>query len=182
MQKIAVLMASLCLLSGCSKSISSVKNEMQQLKRIPILEQFQVKVEGVECAICAQDAVDIVKCIAGVHSADFVVNNADYEQGHVRFYYDISEKNFDLKALDDQLQTIGFEVATLRGVFYIEPFSADGKKYIALSDEVAMPFCYNDVELLKKAISARPQKVCVQGYITRDAQDNSYYFTFVGPA
>lgn len=183
MQKYYVLLLALCLFSGCGKqSIPSVKKEVIDVPTyIPVLRQFQAEIEGVECAICAQDVVDMIKTLDGVDCADFVLTNTDYEQGYVRFYYDVSSKNIDLRVLDELLQHQGFELSSLRGAFHLEPFSADGKKYVALNDEIAMPFCFsNNIELLKKMLNSRPEKLFAEGSIKRDPQEGVYFFTLLG--
>lgn len=186
MQNYFILLVALCLFSGCGKQkVPSVKKEVSTLSptsaHVPLLRQFQAEIEGVECAICAQDVVDMIKTLEGVDCADFVLTNTDYEQGYVRFYYDISSKNIDLRLLDELLEKQGFELSVLRGAFYVEPFSADGKKFVALSDEIAMPFCLNNnVEVFKKMISSRAEKLFADGVIKRDSQEGAYFFTLLG--
>lgn len=185
MQKYFVLLIALCLFSGCGKqNIPSVKKEVIVTPaHIPVLRQFQAEIEGVECALCAQDVVDMIKSIEGVDCADFVLTSTNYEQGYVRFYYDVSSKNINLGLFDELLQKQGFELSSLRGAFYLEPFSSEGKKYVALSDEIAMPFCFNNnIELLKKMISSRPEKLFAEGLIKKDPQEEAYIFTLLGQA
>lgn len=172
-----------CFVSGCGKKLPALskKEATKEVAYTPVWRQYQAHVEGVECALCAQDAVDIIKGLKGVGSAEFICTGTDYEQGFVRFYYDIAKENLDLKALDESLQQIGFELAQLHGVFYLEPLRSGNKKYVALSDEIAMPFDLNDnAELLKKMIQDHPEKLFAEGIIKRDPQENTYYFTFLG--
>ena len=184
MQKMYFLVLVLSFLSGCGKqSPSLAKNELVKTAHMPILRQFCAQIEGVECNLCAQDVVATIKTIQGVDCADFVLTNTDYEQGYVRFYYDVSSKNMDLRLLDELLQKDGFELISLRGAFHLEPFSSDGKKYVALSDDIAMPFCFsNNVELLKKMINSRPEKLFAEGSIKKDPQEGAYFFTLLGQA
>jgi hypothetical protein len=181
MQKYCLLLVLISIFSGCGKQqVPSVKHEVVSSSHIPLLRQFQAEIEGVECAVCAQDVVDLMKTIPGVDCADFILKNNDYEQGYVRFYYDVSSKNIDLRLLDQLLNNQGFELGSLRGAFYIEPFSADGQKYVALNDDIAMPFSYaNHVELLKKMIAMSPEKLFAEGSIAKDPQ-GAYFFTLLG--
>ena len=183
MQKSFLLILALCIFSGCGKSVPSVKKDAASTIHGPLLRQFRAEVEGVECAVCAQAVVDMIKSIEGVNSADFILTNTDYEQGYIRFYYDVSSKNMDLRLLDELLQKQGFELTSLRGAFYLEPFSSEGKKFVALSEDIAMPFSYsNNVELLKKMITAQPEKLFAEGCIKKDPQEGIYFFTLLGQA
>lgn len=183
MQKIFLCCAFLTILTGCTKKIDNKHDAPMRNKNehAPVLRLFRAQIEGVECALCAQDVVGMVKKLKGVTDADFVMTGTDYEQGHVRFYYDVSACNFDVRVFDAALAQAGFELTSLYGTFYLEPFSADGKKYVALSSEVAMPFSYsNNIELLKKMIRTQPEKLFAQGSIKRNAQEGAYYFTLLG--
>ncbi len=183
MKNFFLLLILAAIVSGCGKKMIPPAHKDLIVSQAPLLRQFRAEIEGVECAICAQDAVDIIKNLDGVTCADFVCVNNDYEQGYVRFYYDASSKNIDLRLLDATLQKIGFELSSLRGAFYIELFSADGKKFAAFNDDIAMPFCYsNNIDLLKKMISSRPDKIFADGNIKKDPQEGSYFFTLLGQA
>ena len=178
MQKLFLCLALLSLLSGCGKkAVTTIKNEIKKPMHIPQLHEFRAEIEGVECAMCAEDVVNIVKKCKGVHNAEFVVAGNDYEQGYVRFYYDVSEQNIDLRDLDEMLRHLGFELTQLNGSFYFEPFSDAGKKFVALSDEVAMPFCYsNNQEMLKNLKKTQAGKLFAQGAVKKDPAEESYFF------
>lgn len=175
------------LFSGCAKQTAGIKMKkdkvvVEQRDSQPILRQFSAKVEGVECSICAQDAVNAIKSIKGVERADFKVKNGEYENGYLCFSFDLREGNFDVRACDDLLQHHGFELASLQGAFYIEPFSSQGKKYVALNDEIALPFSYGQVEVLKKMIASKHDKLFAEGIIEKDCQDETYCFRLLGQA
>lgn len=183
MQKSYLLFFVLSIVSGCAKKTAPlVEPTVAQDAYIPVLRQFNAQIDGVECSICAQDVVQIIKTIDGVHSADYALKGTEYEGGHVRFYYDVHSKNLDLRLLDSLLLKQGFELSSLRGAFYLEPFSADGQKFVALSDEIAMPFSYTNVEVLKQMIANSPERLFAQGLIKKDPQENAYSFTLIGPA
>jgi hypothetical protein len=183
--KILVSLLILLLASGCAKKVDSKSskkiNESSDNSHVAILRQFEAQIEGIECALCAQDVVDVFTALDGVQYADFIMSGTEYEQGYIRFAYDVSEKNINVQAIDEQLQDEGFELLSLDGSFYIEPFYHQGKQFVAFDEEVAMPFYYgNDIESIKKMVRPHDGRMFLaEGKIKKDSDTGAFIFTLL---
>lgn len=83
--KIATVCIVLVYLPGCRQDSS---NNSLKKKQPQSLQYVNVKVDGVECALCAQAAVNALKTVEGVQDASYYVHNNEYEQGHVQLVLD----------------------------------------------------------------------------------------------
>lgn len=179
---IYILLIFILSLSGCAKKVQeSGKQKKGSVPSVVMSRQFQAEVEGIECALCAQDVVDMFKTIEGVQDADFIMSGTDYEQGCIRFVYGASDKNIDLRTLDEMLQNEGFELMSVDGLFYIEPFYHEGKQYVGFDDETAMPFCYgNNLESIKQMVRKHDaQMLFAQGKIKKNIDEGAFFFTLL---
>ncbi len=185
MYKICFMLVVIMSLSGCAKStkeqkIDTKKNSPPSVS-VGVVRQFEAEVEGIECALCAQDVVNMFKAIDGVQDADFVMSGTDYEQGYIRFAYDVSNKNLDLRDLDEQLQDEGFDLLCLDGSFYIEPFYHEGKQYVGFDDETAMPFSYgNNINAIKQMVKKHDDRMLfAQGKVKKSIEEGAFFFTLL---
>ncbi|MEX0849456.1 MAG: hypothetical protein WD055_04450 [Candidatus Dependentiae bacterium] len=183
--KILVSLLMLLLSSGCAKKVDSksskIVDKSSDDNHVAVLRQFEAQIEGIECALCAQDVVDVFTALDGVQYADFIMSGTEYEQGYIRFAYDVSKKNINIQAIDERLQDEGFELLLLDGSFYIEPFYNQGKQFVAFDEETAMPFCYgNDIESIKKMVRPHDSRMFLaEGKIKKDSQADSFFFTLL---
>ena len=169
----------LCCLSGCGKqsTVDSSKKKRKRGTHVPALRQFQAKIDGVECVLCAQDMIDFFKDLDGVQMVDFVASGTDYEAGHLRFFYDISKENFDLIALDNKILEEGFELTSITGPFHIEPFNYNGKQFIVFNEELALPMKFgHDFNTLKNLVHNYADIRFAEGDIIRQEGKNKFAF------
>ncbi len=167
-------------LSGCGKQqsvVNSLKKKTKKGIHVPTLRQFQAKINGVECALCAQDMIDFFKGLNGVEMVDFVVHGTDYEAGHLRFCYDVSKENFDLVALDNKILEEGFELTSITGSFHIEPFNYNGEQFIVFNEELALPMKFgHNFNTLKTLVHNYADIRFAEGDIVRQEGQNKFAF------
>ncbi len=169
----------LLFLAGCGKQpvADSSKKKAKKGMHVPNLRQFQAKIDGVECALCAQDMIDLFKELEGVQMVDFVPIGNDYEAGYLRFFYDVSKENLDLAALDQKVLEEGFELTSITGSFHIEPFNYNGKQFVVFNEELALPMKFgSDFNTFKTVVHNYADIRFAQGDIIRDQNGNSFSF------
>lgn len=168
-------------LHGCGKK-NLLKHDVIMQKKVPVLYQFEAEVDGIECALCAQDVVDIVKSIEGVSTVDFIMTGTSYEQGHICFCYDIRKNNLDLHQIDQTISTEGFSLCSLKGIFTIKVLQKEGRLFAGYDEELELPLLISNVgENAAKHIDLNTQEAqLVQGKIVRQS-DNIFSF-FPEPA
>ena len=166
-------------LSGCGKQSAGdpLKKKSKKGTHVPTLRQFQAKIDGVECALCAQDMIDLFKDLDGVQLVDFVTRGTDYEAGYLRFCYDVSKENFDLIALDNKILEEGFELTSITGPFHIEPFNYNGKQFIVFNEELALPMKFgHDFNTLRTLVHNYADIRFAEGDIVRQEGQNKFAF------
>lgn len=158
-------------LHGCGKKQPLQYDTIAQ-KKVPVLYQFEADVEGVECALCAQDAVDIFKSVDGVSAVDFLMTGTSYEQGHIYFCYDIRKNNLDLQKVDQAISTEGFLLHSLKGIFNIKVIQKEGRLFVAYNDEIELPLLMTNIgENAEKTIDLNKKEMqLVQGKILRQSE------------
>ncbi len=125
-------------LQGCGKKQLSLYDRIAH-KKVPVLCQFEVEIEGVECALCAQDAKSIFEDLEGASAADFVMTGTSYEQGYIHFCYDIRKNNFDLQKIDQAVTSEGFVLHSLKGVFNLSVMQKENRYFVIYNDGYELP-------------------------------------------
>jgi hypothetical protein len=163
-------------LHGCGKKQPLQYDTIAQ-KKVPVLYQFEADVEGVECALCAQDAVDIFKSVDGVSAVDFLMTGTSYEQGYIYFCYDIRKNNLDLQKVDQAISTEGFLLHSLKGIFNIKVLQKEGRLFVAYNEELELPLLVSNIgDNSEKIIDLNTNETqFVQGKILRQS-DNTLSF------
>lgn len=82
--RVVLVFVALIMLPACKQSSS----DSLKKKRQPSLQHVEFKVDGVECDLCAQAAVDAVKHVEGVCDAAYYVEREQYEDGFMQLAYD----------------------------------------------------------------------------------------------
>lgn len=91
----------LCLLlPACKQSndATSFKKKRQRSTR-----QFDVRIHGVECDLCAQSAIDDLKNIKGICDVECDVIQDDYEHAVFHVYY-MPDQSVSLETINDVLE------------------------------------------------------------------------------
>lgn len=170
----------LFLLAGCGKRQSLNHAQLAQ-RKLPVLAQFEVEIDGVECALCAQDVTDIFKHINGVSMVDFVTSGTDYEGGHFHFCYDMRKNNLDLKMLDEIISKEGFELNSIKGYFSVRLFQEQGQQFIEYTDDLVLPMTLSPSSNVESIINQRENEAqFVQGKILRQS-DSTFSFIMERP-
>ena len=133
--KILLIVASfLMFISGCGKRRSVLPSTQEQQS---ILRPFEACVEGVECALCAQEVVNMFNEVEGVHSASYVRREQEYEGGCVHFYYESPHINEAIgvkyQSIDSHLVLNTITYKSLNTKTYL---FHDGYQMIALSNKL----------------------------------------------
>lgn len=164
-------------LNGCGKKLPLEYDKIVQ-KKVPVLFQFDAEVEGVECALCAQDAMDVFRSVDGVSMVDFIMTGTSYEeQGYIHFCYDLRKNNLDLQKVDQAISTEGFLFQSLKGIFNLKVVQRDGKYFVVYNDDLELPFLISNIGQAEEKVIDLDNKEAqfVQGKILRQS-DNTFLF------
>ncbi len=91
----------LCLLlPGCKQSNDATSFKK---KRLQSTQQFDVRIHGVECDICAQSAIDTLNTLQAVQDVTCNVIDDDYEHAIFHIYY-ARQQPFELETINRVLE------------------------------------------------------------------------------
>lgn len=168
-------------LHGCGKKQLSQYDKIAH-KKVPVLAQFDAEVEGIECALCALDVVDIFKSVDGASMVDFVMTGTSHEQGYIHFCYDMRKNNLDLQKVDDAVIEEGFLLQSLKGVFNLKPVQRQGKHFVIYNDDLELSLLVPNTTNIEKLINLNNNEAqFVKGKILRQS-DSTFSFMPEDPA
>lgn len=85
-------------------------------RRIVKAEEYRAEIEGVECPVCAQTVVDLVKQIDGVVEASYQKGTQGYEDGVLIFSWDIKKNCEPHFYIEEAIKKEEFEVILLERI------------------------------------------------------------------
>ncbi len=97
--------------SGKFRALSAINENTQQENNT---KKFILQIDGVECSLCAQSVVDQLKTIEGIEHVEYVVDNYDYEHGHLLVTWAYEDKNIDTEHIKSSIECQGFNLASIR--------------------------------------------------------------------
>jgi len=77
-----------------------------------------LRVEGVECGLCAQSVIDILNNFDGIEEATFKNIGLDYSESVVEFFWTKKNENIAFNEIQKKIEKEGFEFTFLVGTFY----------------------------------------------------------------
>ncbi len=94
---------------------------------------MELRVEGIECALCAQTVIDIVAKY-GAQEVQVYDTANDYEHCYLSFIWPEKNKNIAIQKVEQALKKEGFELVFIKGSFY-GLFKNDDEKKLTVSFE-----------------------------------------------
>ena len=137
---------------------------------------FCLQVQGVECAFCAQSILALLHKIDGIEEPLFKNYQADFSESFVEFFWMKKNENFAFDALKKMIEKEGYELASLKGVFYgsIEHKDNQEKPLLQLQGlGLLVPVDQMPTGATKKKI------LSLRGKISLDDK-GEYIFTYLG--
>lgn len=120
-------------LSGCykKKSVAIKNNVLKKIEASQTIKKgllqltnavsptnyyhYQITTPDIECALCAESAVEQLTLIPGIQSAEFKLTGTDYQHGYIDLVWNKNIAN-NTTLINQALQTIGFAAPRIIGV------------------------------------------------------------------
>lgn len=109
---IAVFSLLLCAACGSHKKPLQQQQPVERQYATSVMQIIHARVDGVECAACADDVIHHLKKVPGVQMATFVGDYNACEHGYFSFYFP-ADQQFDLDAFNATIQADGFSMKLL---------------------------------------------------------------------
>ncbi len=102
------------LLPGCAKKSSNktVYNSHQKNSNL-----YELKVEGIECKLCASLSLRALESLPEVSKAEFVCLDKEFKNYFIKLYLKNNIKEPNVKNLKNALKKEGFSLVSIKGDF-----------------------------------------------------------------
>lgn len=86
------------------KSANNNKIFKKRSQPVVAVQGYRAKIEGIECKLCSESAMDLIKNIEGVVRVFFLVQHHDYEAGELCFVWDTNKGPMPYEYIKNILQ------------------------------------------------------------------------------